>query len=153
MPTKYLQWEPNNVDSTLECHGTLGRCKILPKALWYPAPVAEGPAAAHREEAPAVSGDVPSGSPPVSAIVLRMCRLWQQWTQDWTLMLDRLVTVAEERLADSWAWCAEDPVCEQARVVHELKRDRADWAFQDRILAFEERHTTLLERMVEAQEQ
>lgn len=46
-------------------------------------------------------------------------------------------------LGVSWAWHMEDIMCE-------WEKDQAEQAFQKRLLAFEERHFMLLERMVEA---
>lgn len=52
-------------------------------------------------------------------------------------------------MADSQAWHAEDIVHEQERVACEVERDWVHQEFWDRLLAFEERHLTLLERLME----
>ncbi|KYO39153.1 hypothetical protein Y1Q_0004802 [Alligator mississippiensis] len=58
---------------------------------------------------------------------LCMHQLQQQQTQDWTQLLDQLVTIAEEQLVDPWAWHTEgerDQVHEvQAELIEELLED------------------------------
>ncbi|KYO41652.1 hypothetical protein Y1Q_0006399 [Alligator mississippiensis] len=65
--------------------------------------------------------------------------------QDWTLLLEYLVTMAEEWLVEEWAWYSKDIMHDRRGIMKIMSRDR--------LLALEERHITLLKRMVEAQEQ
>lgn len=81
--------------------------------------------------------DALSGSLPAWVRALHMCWLWHKEIQDWTLLLNWLVALAEVQLVDSQSW---------------LERDRGDQAFQDSFLVLEERHIALLERMVGAQD-
>lgn len=67
-------------------------------------------------------------------------QIHQQWTQDRILLLDRLVTVVEEWLADLWAWCTKDITCGQERVIG-IQRQAPDPRGE---------HITLLKRMLGA---
>lgn len=75
-----------------------------------------------------------------------MCHIYQWQMLDHTFLLNWLFTMMEEQLTDSQAWYTQD-------VVHEQEKDHEDHTFQDRHLALEEKHTALLQRLLEAQEQ
>lgn len=89
-----------------------------------------------------------------------MCRLYQHWTQNRTVLLKWLVTMAEEQLKDFWSWCHQDLEREWERgQVHFALKQRG-LTFQERLVALQKRyltlkkrHLTLLERLVEAQKQ
>ncbi|KYO18924.1 hypothetical protein Y1Q_0018900 [Alligator mississippiensis] len=93
-----------------------------------------GPAAAHRAEPPTAGEDAAARMPPLAG-TLRMHCLCQHWNQDFTVLLEQLVTVVEERLVDS-----------QVSHCQDLERGREQHAL-------EERHLILLKKLLKDQEE
>ncbi|KYO23613.1 hypothetical protein Y1Q_0002253 [Alligator mississippiensis] len=61
--------------------------------------------------------------------------------QEWTQLLDHLVTAAKEGPVDWPAWHVED-------VVHKQEGDQVDQEFQDRLLALKEMHLQAQKRQI-----
>ncbi|XP_059579484.1 uncharacterized protein LOC132249151 [Alligator mississippiensis] len=114
---------------------------------WLPHPPA--PIAGHRGEPPSSSGDEATRTPAASAGALQMRQLHQHQSQNWTALLERLVTISEEWLEETRTW--------HRRWLHEFRRmwqameqsDREDheaWRAESEVLH------TLLQRLVGTQE-
>ncbi|KYO46076.1 hypothetical protein Y1Q_0021653 [Alligator mississippiensis] len=81
-----------------------------------------------------------------------MCCFYQRQTQNCTVLLNWLVMVVENWLADAWAWWAENMACENAW-------DQADQEFWVQLLVLEcenvkalWKQTTVLGRAVQARD-
>ncbi|KYO41629.1 hypothetical protein Y1Q_0006381 [Alligator mississippiensis] len=79
--------------------------------------------------------------------------------QDWTLLLDYLVTMMENQLANLQACYTQEVTHTQERAMSKQERaalewdmDQECWAFWERLSALEEGHIAILKRMLECQE-
>lgn len=88
-----------------------------------------------------------------------MSYFYQRRTQDCTLLLDCLVTITEEWLANLQAWhkaaetckCQRE-ACEHQKEIHKQERDQEEWAHHAQVLEVEERNISVLKRMMAAQD-
>ncbi|KYO48781.1 hypothetical protein Y1Q_0004146 [Alligator mississippiensis] len=83
----------------------------------------KGPTSGCGRQPTSQSKDVESGSPPPTAGATQMCWHHQQCTQDWTILLQWLVAVAEEQEVQDQAW---DQVQDERELAWQDKPSKGD---------------------------